>query len=44
MMVAYRMWGDKDKIKANPIDELQALYVRFHEAAEKDESLKQGST
>lgn len=41
MMVAYRMWGDKDKIKANPIDELQALYVRFHEAAEKDESLKQ---
>lgn len=41
MMVAYRMWGDKDKIKANPIDELQALYVRFHEAAEKEESLKQ---
>jgi len=41
MIVAYNMWGDKAKIAENPIDELQALYVRFHEAAEKDESLKQ---
>ncbi len=43
MIVAYQMWGDKEKIKQNPIDELQALYVRFHQAAETDDSLKQAA-
>lgn len=43
MIVAYHMWGDKEKIKANPIDELQALYVKFHDAAQNDESLKQAA-
>lgn len=39
MIVAYQKWGDIDKIKADPINELTALYVRFHEEAEHDKSL-----
>ncbi len=34
MIVAYQKWGDLNKIKADPINELTALYVRFHEEAE----------
>jgi len=39
MIVAYKKWGNLDKIKADPINELTALYVKFHEEAEKDPSL-----
>src|SRR5690606_2923523 len=41
MIVAYQMWGDDEKIKANPIDELQALYVRFHELVEEQPEIMQ---
>ncbi|WP_025725292.1 arginine--tRNA ligase [Acholeplasma granularum] len=41
MIVAYKKWGNKELIQSNPIDELQRLYVRFHEEAEKDPSLSQ---
>ncbi len=41
MIVAYRLWGDDTLIKANPIDELQKLYVCFHKAAEDDAVLEQ---
>ena len=38
MIVAYKLWGDLDKIKADPINELTALYVKFHkEAVDKPE-------
>ncbi len=40
MIVAYKKWGDLAKIKADPINELTALYVKFHEEAEKDPSLE----
>ncbi len=40
MIVAYKNWGDLDKIKADPINELTALYVRFHEEAEKNPALE----
>lgn len=39
MITAYRHWGDDEKIKADPIKELFALYVKFNEEAEKDPSL-----
>jgi len=39
-IVAYRLWGDKDKIEAGGIDELVAIYVKFHEEAEADPSLE----
>jgi arginyl-tRNA synthetase len=40
LIVAYKNWGDEEKVKAEPIKELLALYVRFHEEAEKDPSLE----
>lgn len=40
MVVAFKKWGDKEKIeKGNSMRELVALYVKFHEEAEKDPSL-----
>ena len=40
MIVAYKKWGDLAKIKADPINELTALYVKFHEEAEKNPELE----
>lgn len=40
MIVAYQKWGDQNKIKEDPINELTALYVRFHNEAENDPSLE----
>jgi arginyl-tRNA synthetase len=40
LIVAYRLWGDEAKVKAEPIKELLHLYIRFHEEAEKDPSLE----
>ncbi len=39
LIVAYRKWGSREQIENGGIDELVALYVKFHEEAEKDESL-----
>ncbi len=39
LIVAYRLWGDREKIENGGIDELVALYVKFHEEAEKDSTL-----
>ncbi len=40
MIVAYKKWGDLEKIKLDPINELTALYVRFHEEASKNPALE----
>jgi len=39
LIVAYRKWGDKQLIEEGGIDKLVEIYVKFHEEAEKDESL-----
>lgn len=39
MIVAYRKWGDREVIEKGGIDELVALYVKFHAEAEANESL-----
>lgn len=39
MICAFRLWGDRDAIEKGGIDALVALYVKFHEEAEKDDSL-----
>ena len=39
LITAYRLWGDREKIERDEIDELVALYVKFHAEAEKDDSL-----
>ena len=39
MIVAFLRWGDGDKEKCGSVRELVKLYVRFHDEAEKDDSL-----
>jgi len=39
LIVAYKKWGVKAEIEADPIPELLKIYVKFHEEAEKDPSL-----
>lgn len=37
---AYKRWGDKAVVEKDPITELNKLYVKFHEEAEKDPALE----
>ncbi|MDQ6595506.1 arginine--tRNA ligase [Bacillus salipaludis] len=39
LITAYKLWGEAEKVKQNPIKELLTLYIRFHDEAEKDPSL-----
>ena len=39
IIVAYRRFGDEATVRANPIHELNVLYVRFHEEAALDPAL-----
>ena len=39
LITAYRLWGDRQTVEQGGIDELVALYVKYHEEAEKDSSL-----
>ena len=41
LIVAYTLWGNKEMVEKGGVDELVALYVKFHEEAEKDETLNQ---
>jgi arginyl-tRNA synthetase len=41
MIVAYRKWGNKDTLENEPVKKLLDLYVRFHNEADKDESLNE---
>lgn len=34
LIVAFKLWGDKEAIEADPIPELLKIYVKFHEEAE----------
>ena len=39
LMVAYKKWGNKEAVEANPIDELLKLYVRINAEIENDPEL-----
>jgi arginyl-tRNA synthetase len=39
LIVAYKKWGNKQEIEQDSVNAMLKLYVRFHEEAEKDESL-----
>ena len=39
LIVAYKNWGDKEAIEKNGVMELMNIYVKFHEEAEKDDTL-----
>ncbi|WP_284036776.1 arginine--tRNA ligase [Neobacillus sp. 114] len=40
LISAYKRWGDEEKVKANPIKELLALYIKFHAEAETNPALE----
>ncbi len=39
LIVAYTKWGNKEDVEKGGIDALNKLYVKFHDEAEKDDSL-----
>ena len=39
LIVAYKKWGSREAVEAKGIEELMDIYVKFHEEAEKDDSL-----
>lgn len=40
LIVAFKLWGDKKKLDKDPINYLLELYVKFHDAAEKQPELE----
>ena len=40
MICAYKKWGTKEEVEQGGVAALEALYVRFHEEAEKDPALE----
>lgn len=40
LIVAYKKWGDEVSVKEDPIPELLALYIKFHEEAEREPGLE----
>lgn len=39
LITAYKLWGNEDEIKKDPINTLLKLYVKFHKEAEKNPEL-----
>jgi arginyl-tRNA synthetase len=39
MIVAYRLWGDRDTIDQGGVDELVKIYVRYHQEVESNPAL-----
>ncbi len=40
LLAAYRKWADVEQVKANPVPELLALYVRFNQELENNPALQ----
>lgn len=40
LITAYRLWGNEEDVKKDPINNLFHYYVKFHEEAEKDPKLE----
>jgi arginyl-tRNA synthetase len=40
LITAYKLWGEAEKVKQNPIKELLQLYIKFHEEAENNPALE----
>lgn len=41
LITAYKLWGDEEKVLADPIKELNELYIYFHEQLEKQPELEE---
>ena len=40
LIVAYKLWGNEQQVKNNPIKELLSLYVKFHDEAAENKNLE----
>jgi arginyl-tRNA synthetase len=40
LIVAYKLWGDKEAVERDDIKELSRIYVKFHQEAENNPSLE----
>lgn len=40
IILAFLKWGNKEQVEKSPVDELNNLYVRFHEEVEKNPALE----
>ena len=40
LITAYKLWGEEDKVRANPIAELNELYIHFHEVLDEQPDLE----
>ncbi|MBQ2816924.1 MAG: arginine--tRNA ligase [Clostridia bacterium] len=40
LICAFKKWSSEEKLSENPMQELVAIYVRFHDEAEKDPALE----
>jgi len=40
LIAAYRMWGEQEKLEADPVNYAYQIYVKFHEEADKDSVLE----
>ncbi len=40
LIVAFKRWGKEEELKADPVDYLYRLYVKFHQLAEEDPTLE----
>lgn len=41
LITAYKLWGSEEKVRKNPIKELNELYIYFHEKLEEDPKLEE---
>ncbi|MDN6731779.1 MAG: arginine--tRNA ligase, partial [Atopostipes suicloacalis] len=41
LITAYKLWGSEEKVRKNPIKELNELYIYFHEKLEEDPTLEE---
>lgn len=40
LIAAYKLWGSKKKVKKNPVEELEQLYIRFHREIKENPELE----
>lgn len=41
LIVAFQLWGEKERVEQAPIEELLKLYVKFHDEAKSNEKLNE---
>ncbi len=42
-ITAYKRWGEKEKVKKEPVEELSKLYIKFHEESKQHPELEESA-